>query len=411
MKKKDPQVSAGAPSNRRSFLRKSVAAAGAATMGAGLLSSPSRVFAQEDEGRNRKLNRGDAAILRFLQALETIEADLWRQYAELGGAGAHTPGTVGNSPIDLSFPTALAPLYIAGLQQLDGDMPQYIDDNTDDEFSHESFLRNYLESKGEAVADLSKFFDLSPSQVTGVPNVGRLTNLMQLTVDTSWWTRYRSDSKNPDLGDSFDQAIPTLAVGQHTAIPRTNADLSADPNQPGGVSVHTQAIANTAGFHFAFIEQGGTSLYPQLAQRVSNAEVLRVLLSIGPTETAHFQTWHDKAGNAIQLTDTDTGSPGSTGATVTFPNLNDPAHTAAQADEFQTNLIMPEPTFFLNKKFGTVSIIRPTETRGAATAALQSLIDDGLFLGHTSKSGKSDGFVELLRELAEEADEARRDVD
>jgi len=411
MKKKDPQVSAGAPSNRRSFLRKSVAAAGAATMGAGLLSSPSRVFAQEDEGRNRKLNRGDAAILRFLQALETIEADLWRQYAELGGAGAHTPGTVGNSPIDLSFPTALAPLYIAGLQQLDGDMPQYIDDNTDDEFSHESFLRNYLESKGEAVADLSKFFDLSPSQVTGVPNVGRLTNLMQLTVDTSWWTRYRSDSKNPDLGDSFDQAIPTLAVGQHTAIPRTNADLSADPNQPGGVSVHTQAIANTAGFHFAFIEQGGTSLYPQLAQRVSNAEVLRVLLSIGPTETAHFQTWHDKAGNAIQLTDTDTGFPGSTGATVTFPNLNDPAHTAAQADEFQTNLIMPEPTFFLNKKFGTVSIIRPTETRGAATAALQSLIDDGLFLGHTSKSGKSDGFVELLRELAEEADEARRDVD
>jgi len=411
MKKKDPQVSAGAPSNRRSFLRKSVAAAGAATMGAGLLSSPSRVFAQEDEGRNRKLNRGDAAILRFLQALETIEADLWRQYAELGGAGAHTPGTVGNSPIDLSFPTALAPLYIAGLQQLDGDMPQYIDDNTDDEFSHESFLKNYLESKGEAVADLSKFFDLSPSQVTGVPNVGRLTNLMQLTVDTSWWTRYRSDSKNPDLGDSFDQAIPTLAVGQHTAIPRTNADLSADPNQPGGVSVHTQAIANTAGFHFAFIEQGGTSLYPQLAQRVSNAEVLRVLLSIGPTETAHFQTWHDKAGNAIQLTDTDTGFPGSTGATVTFPNLNDPAHTAAQADEFQTNLIMPEPTFFLNKKFGTVSIIRPTETRGAATAALQSLIDDGLFLGHTSKSGKSDGFVELLRELAEEADEARRDVD
>jgi len=411
MKKKDPQVSAGAPSNRRSFLRKSVAAAGAATMGAGLLSSPSRVFAQEDEGRNRKLNRGDAAILRFLQALETIEADLWRQYAELGGAGAHTPGTVGNSPIDLSFPTALAPLYIAGLQQLDGDMPQYIDDNTDDEFSHESFLRNYLESKGEAVADLSKFFDLSPSQVTGVPNVGRLTNLMQLTVDTSWWTRYRSDSKNPDLGDSFDQAIPTLAVGQHTAIPRTNADLSADPNQPGGVSVHTQAIANTAGFHFAFIEQGGSSLYPQLAQRVSNVEVLRVLLSIGPSEVAHFQTWHDKAGNAIQLTDTDTGFPGSTGATVTFPNLNDPAHTAAQADEFQTNLIMPEPTFFLNKKFGTVSIIRPTETRGAATAALQSLIDDGLFLGHTSKSGKSDGFVELLRELAEEADEARRDVD
>ena len=410
MKKKDPQISAGLGSNRRSFLRKSVAAAGAATVGMGLLKSPTRAFARDNEGDNGKLNRGDAAILRFLQALETIEADLWRQYAELGGAGANTPGTVGNSPIDLSFPTALAPLYIAGLEQLDADMPQYIDDNTDDEFSHESFLRAYLESKGEQIADLSKFFNLSPSQVTGVPNIGRLTNLTQLTVDTSWWTRYRSDSKNPDLGDTFDQAIPTLAVGQHTAIPRSNKDLIADPNQPGGVSVHTQAIANTAGFHFAFIEQGGNSLYPSLAQRVSNVEVLRILLSIGPSETAHFQTWHDKAGNAIQLTDTDTGFPGSTGATVTFPNLNgftDPKI----ADEFQTNLIMPEPTIFLNKKFGPVSIIRPTETQNAAMGALQGLIDDGLFIGHTSKDGKSDGFVELLQGLAEEADDARRQAE
>ena len=413
MKKKDAQISAGSSSNRRSFLKTGVAAAGAATVGVGLLNSPSRAFArdhQEHEDSNGRLNRGDAAILRFLQALETIEADLWRQYAELGGAGANVPGTVGNSPVDLTFPTALAPLYIAGLQQLDGDMPQYINDNTDDEFSHESFLKAYLQSKGEPIADLSKFFNLSPSQVTGVPNIGRLTNLTQLTVDTTWWTRYRSDSKNPDLGDSFDPAIPTLAVGQHTAIPRTNKDLIADPNQPGGVSVHTQAIANTAGFHFAFIEQGGNSLYASLAQRVSNVEVLRILLSIGPSETMHFQTWHDKAGNAIHLTDTDTGFPGSTGATVTFPDLN--AFTDPKvADEFQTNLIMPEPTFFLNKKFGPVSIIRPTETQNAATGALQSLIDDGLFIGHTSKSGKSDGFVELLRGLAEEADDARRQAD
>ena len=139
--------------------------------------------------------------------------------------------------------------------------------------------------------------------------------------------------------------------------------------------------------------------------------MLRVLLSIGPTETSHFQTWHDKAGNAIQLTDTDTGFPGSTGATVTFPDLNDPAHTPTQADELQTNLIMPEPTFFLNKKLGMVSIIRPTETQNAATGALQGLIADGLFIGHTSKSGKSDGFVELLQGLAAEADEARREMD
>jgi hypothetical protein len=415
MKKKDSQVSDGLSSNRRSFLKRGAAAAGAATMGVGLLNAPSRAFAQEHEGGNGRINRGDAAILRFLQALETIEADIWRQYAELGGAGANVPGTVGNSPVDLFFqgapiPTALAPLYVVGLQQLDADMPQYINDNTDDELSHESFLRAYLEGKDEPVANLSKFFDLTPSQVPGVPNTGRLTNLTQLTVNTTWWTRYRSDSKNPDLGDSFDHAIPTLAVGQHTAIPRTNKDLIADPNQPGGVSMHTQAIANTAGFHFAWIEQGGTSLYPQLAQRVTNVEVLRVLLSIGPSEVAHFQTWQDKAGNAIHLTDTDTGFPGSTGATVTFPDLN--AFTDPKvADEFQTNLIMPEPTFFLNKRFGPVSIIRPTETRNAATAALQSFIDGGLFIGHTSKSGKSDGFVELLRELAADADEARRELD
>jgi hypothetical protein len=404
MKNPTQSRSVASPTDRRSFLKRGAATAGAITVGASLFGKPGRAFADEDE-HSGSLDRGDAAILQFLQALETIEADLWRQYAELGGAG---PAQKGVSPIDLPFPNGLADLYIAGLQQLDGDMPQYISDNTDDEFSHEAFLKNYLISKGADVIDLSKFAHLPPSEVSGVPSIGRLTNLTQLTVDTSWWTRYRSDSKNPDLGDTFANAIPTLAKGQHTAIPRTNADLIADNSKPGGVSDHTQAIASTAGFHFAFIEQGGNSLYPSLAQRVSNVEVLRILLSIGPTETCHFQTWHDKAGNARPLTDVDKGFKGSTGATVTFPNLNDPNATAAQADEFQTNLIMPEPTFFLDKKFGRVSIIRPTQTKGAAMGALQGLIDDGLFIGHTSKSGKSDGFIEVLRDLAEDADEATR---
>jgi hypothetical protein len=413
MKKPGVPVSPGPSSTRRSFLKKGVVTAGAATVGVGLVGNPRSAFAREDE-HSGSLTRGDAAILRFLQALETIEADLWRQYAELGGATNQ-----GISPIDLqdengkAIPTGLAPLYVTGLEQLDGDMPQYIADNTDDEFSHESFLKAYLESKGADVVDLTKFRTLQPSQVTGVPQIGRLTNLTQLTVDTSWWTRYRSATKNPDLGDTFDQAVPTLAVGQHTAIPRSNADLIADGTQPSGVSRHTQAIASTAGIHFAFIEQGGSSLYPSLAQRVSNVEVLRILLSIGPTETAHFQTWHDKAGNTLQppvapFSDTDTGFPGSTGATVSFPNLNDPKSTTAQADEFQTNLIMPEPTFFLNRAFGPVSIIRPTETKGAAMGALNGLIADGLFIGHTSKTGKSDGFIELLRDLAEDADDAGR---
>ena len=392
---------------RRSFMKR-LGVAGAAALPAGaLLTSQAKVLAEGHESSGR-LTNGDAAILRYLLAIETIEADLWRQYAELGGATNQ-----GLSPIVLPFPNGLAPLYISGLMQLDGDMPQYISDNTDDELSHAAFLKAYLESKGASTVDLKKdFANLSPSQVTGVPQDGRITNLTQLTVDTTWWTRYRSDSMNPDLGDTmFENAIPTLAVNQHTAIPRTDMDLVADATQPGGVGVHTQAIANTAGFHFAFIEQGGSSLYPQLAQRVTSLEVLRILLSIGPTETSHFQTWHDKAGNAIQLTDTDTGFPGSTGATVTFPDLNsgkdpnDPTVTGPNvADQFQTNLIMPEPTFFLSKKFPRVSIIRPTETTNAAMATVKAFVDDGLFIGQPPR------FFDLLRELAEEADEARREL-
>ena len=408
--------------SRRSFLTKGTVAAGAATMSASMLGSAVPMLGQETDDGGGRPNKGDIAILRFLQALETIEADLWRQYAELGGPSIVTK-TQGLSPTDLkdqngkAVTTGLASLYIDGLLILDGDMPQYIADNTDDEFTHEVWLKNYLASKGADIVELHKFANLQGSQVSKVPNIGRITNLTQLTVDTSWWTRYRRDDANPDLGDSFENAIPSLAVGQHTAIPRTDMDLVADSTQASGVGLHTQAISFTAGFHFGTIEQGGSSLYPSLAQRVTDAEVLRVLLSIGPTETMHFQTWQDKAGNATQISDTDTGFPGSTGASVSFPDLNagkdpnDPSQVnpkAEDADEFQTNLIMPEPTFFLKRNLGRISIIRPTQTKDAAKNALQGLIDSGLFIGHTSKTGKSDGLIEFLRDLAEDADEARR---
>ena len=413
MKDQIRPISAAPQTNRRGFLKKGMVTAGAATVGAGLLGKGVPAFAEDEFPGS--LTRGDAAILRFLQALETIEADLWKQYAELGGASATGPfPTAGVSPIDLKdqngnpVTTGLAGLYIQALQLLDGDMPQYIVDNTDDEFSHASFLKNYLDSKGASTVDLNKHFaNLPPSKVSGVPQTGRLTNLTQLTVDTSWWTRYRSDSENPDLdpGFKFADAVPTLAaLPRHTAIPRTDKDLVADASQPSGIGLHTQAIAFTAGFHFGFIEQGGSSLYPSLAQRVTSLEVLRILLSIGPTETAHFQTWHDKAGNAAQISDTDTGFPGSNGAFVSFPNLNDPNATTTQADALQTNLIMPEPTFFLHKKFGPVSIIRPTETKNAAMGAVKALMADGLFIG------QSPDFFELLFDLAEDADEARREI-
>ncbi len=280
-------------------------------------------------------------------------------------------------------------------------MPQYIADNTDDEISHHRFLNNYLASKGAKTIDLSEFAILPPSQVSGVPPHGRLTNLKQLTVDTSWWTRLRSDSGNPDFGGTFEQAVPDLAKGQHPAIPLNDGDLALDSG--GNITNHLQAIANTAGFHFAFIEQGGSSLYPALAQKVSNLEVLRILLSIGGSEIAHFQTWHDKAGNATNLTDGD----------LTFPNLNiavDPNNGSSGnniADEFQTNLIMPEPTLFLDPKLGPVSIIRPTSTQqGGAVASVQSFVDDGLFLDPATN--KNTGIVQVLLNLAEQADAARR---
>jgi hypothetical protein len=237
--------------------------------------------------------------------------------------------------------------------------------------------------EGAAPVNLDQFRTLPSSKATGAQQSGRLTNLMQLTVDTSWWTKYRSRTQNPDFGDNLPQAVPSLSVGQHPAIPRSNADLV-----PNG---HIQAIANTAGFHFAFIEQGGTSLYPSLAQRVTHPEVLRILLSIGPTETAHFQTWHDKAGNAPPLTDPSDHA-------LVFPDLNAPPFGG---EDFQTNLIMPEPTVFQSRKFPVCSIIRPTATEGAAMGAAKALTANGLFIG------QAPGFFAAQHDLAQAADAAR----
>ncbi|MBS1800917.1 MAG: ferritin-like domain-containing protein [Acidobacteria bacterium] len=386
--------------NRRSFLKTGIAA-GAASVGAGLLSGGTSAFGQDEDGRRDDLTRGDIAILRFLNALEQIEADLWIQYSELGGTQDNEVSGVGGGN----------PLYQGALQILDGDMSQYIHDNTDDEISHAAFLKAYLESKGSEAVDLTPFANIPGSTATGSTGKTRLTNLMKLTVDTSFWSRYRSIT-NPDFdpGSPFAQAVPSLNVGQHTAIPRTDADtagssLSSDNTK--SITTHLQAIAFTAGFHFAFIEQGGTSLYPTLAQKVTNPEVLRILLSIGPSETMHFQTWQDKAGNALPLTDVDNG-PGGTGATVTFTTLaNAQGETNPESlngDTLQANLIMPEPTHFLNKKFPPVAIIRPTTVKNSgAMAAVQAFVDDGLFIGQ-----KNPQFLRLMRQLAEEADEARR---
>jgi hypothetical protein len=356
--------------SRRSFLGKSLAV-GAGTVGAGFFINTRTANASGG------LTPGDAALLRFAAAAEILETDFWVQYNELGGVqDSEVPGGSGNTA------------YTAALEVLDEDMAVYIHDNTDDEFTHQNFLNAYLASKGMATVNFDPFRTLMGSTATGVNTalIGkRLTNLTQLTVDTSWWTRYRDDSHNPDLDPNhvFPQAVPTLGVNQHTAVPRTDADTT-DPN-------FLQAIANTAAFHFPTIEQGGTSLYPSMAQRATHREVLRILISIGPTETMHFQTWQDKAGNAPALTAVDPV----TGVSVTFPDLSD------GGELLQNNLIMPEPCPFLSRDHPPCSIIRPTETKSIAMGVVKFLTDMGLFIG------QSPAFFALLNQLAQAADAAR----
>ena len=382
----NPQASSG--SNRRSFLKNTVVAGAAAGIGATILTKGTPAFADDRHG---SLSKGDAAILRFVAAAEIIESDIWLQYNELAGV---QDGEVSGIAAKLipgypSQPTGGNSDYTEAVSQLDEDMNQYISDNTEDELSHEVFLNAYLASKGASTVDLDAFRTLASSQATGSnKGFGRLTNLTQLTVHTDFWTRYRARRGNPDLGDKFANAIPSLAVGQHTAIPRTDSDLSD--------SQFLQAIANTAGFHFPWIEQGGTSLYPSLAQRATDVEVLRILLSIGGTEISHFQTWHDKAGNAPMLPPT---KDPMTGVSVEFPDLNSPPFGG---ENYQTNLIMPEPTAFLSRLFPPCSIIRPTQTQGAAMGAVQALTADGLFIGQSNQ------FMQMLHDLAADADAAMR---
>jgi Ferritin-like domain len=355
---------------RRSFLR-GIGLAGAAAVPTGALLSDSAFASTE------RLSHSDAAILRLLAAIELIESDLWQQYDELGGARG------GNAA------------YMAALSNLDEDMPQYISDNTDDELSHAAFLNAYLRSKGAQPVNLDEFRTLRSSKATGARQVGRLTSLQSLNVDTSWYVRYRS-TKNPDLGATFPQAVE---INDQPAIPVDDADTP--PSSPAPVpptnpqQSRMQAIANTAGFHFAYIEQGGSSLYSIMALKASSLEVLRIIVSIGGVETNHFSLWHDKAGNAVAaplagVTDPATGT--------TFPDLN-----AKGGGLNQTNLILPEPCAFLDRRLPKCSIVRPTlDALGGAVATIASFTADGLFHGQSQK------FFATIHELARAADAAVR---
>jgi hypothetical protein len=369
------------PVDRRSFLKGGLLAGGAA-VGAGLLATGPLARAQGKGQQTGALSAGDAAILRFLAAAELIESDLWTQYAELGGIG-------NNPPIEVDPNQPLNPYQVA-LSNLDGDGPQYITSNTLDEVTHATFLNAYLESRGAEPVNFDEFETLPGSTATGSTGLSRLTNLMNLNVDTSWFVRYRS-ATNPDLGATFPQAITLNGV---SAIPRSDADYDgkSNPNFPG--NDHIQAIANVAAFHFGYIEQGGSSLYAAMSQKVTDPEVLEITLGIGGDEIAHFLEWVDFAGNGVQapvapFADSVSG--------LKFPNFFSPLNPL-----IQPSLIFPVPTEF-RPNLPHVSIIRPlTDKFGGAVATIKSFTADGLFIGQSQK------FLNTLQTLANEADAAVR---
>ena len=380
MKKKLHPDSISCPVDRRSFLKGSLLAGGAA-MGAGLLAKAPLARAQAST--SGPLSAGDIAILRFVAAAELIEADLWTQYAELGGIGS-------NLPVEVD-PTQTMNTYQVALSNLDGDAPQYITSNWKDELTHAAFLNAYLESRGAEPVNFDEFETLPGSTATGSTGIGRLTNIMKLNVDTSWYVRYRS-ATNPDLGATFPQAITLKGV---TAIPRTDDDFGIiDPTFGVPGNAHIQAIANVAAFHFGYIEQGGSSLYASLIQKATDLEVVRILFGIGGDEVAHFLEWVDFAGNAVQnpvapFTDAASG--------LTFPNFFSPLNPL-----IQPSLIFPVPTEF-KPHLPPVSIIRPlTDKFGGAVATIKSFTQDGLFIGQSQQ------FLKTVQAMAVAADAAVR---
>jgi hypothetical protein len=359
---------------RRSFLRQAGLASAAAIPATAAAASVAAAKAHNTAAPTD----GDVAILRFLAAAEIIESDLWEQYADFGGASGANGA------------------YVAALQNLDGDMPQYISDNTDDEESHAAFINAYLVSKGHKPVSLDRFRKLPPSKATGGGSKPRLTNLMSLNVDTSWYMRYRATT-NPDFGATFPQAVD---IKNQPAIPVSDTETPPGGSAPVPPTTtaqkRMQAIANSAGFHFAMIEQGGSSLYTTMSLKVTSLEVLRIVVAIGGVETNHFSLWHDKAGNAVNaplagVTDPVTGT--------TFPNLNNSGGEATQ-----TNLILPEPCEFI-PGLPDCSVVRPTlDSNAGAMAAVKGLTADGLF------AGQSPSFFKAITRLAREADRAQRQL-
>jgi len=338
---------------RRSFIR-TLAFGGATVVPIGAALAEQN--GQQGSPRGASITDSDADILRFLAAAEILETDLWQQYTDFANA-------------DGPFKDAL--------ENIDDDMPTYVTQNTNDEFSHQDFLNAFLVKMHKQPVNLEPFRTLSSSPAAPV-QMPRLTNLTHLNVDTSWYLRYRS-SGNPDFGDTFGQAVNIV---DRPAIPVQN--------QSAYTSNQIQAIANTAAFHFAMIEQGGSSLYDALSLKCSSLLALRIVTSIEGTEVAHFEIWNDKAGDA---------PPVDSGDGLVFPDLNASPDTT-------TSLVMPRPCKFISEDLPLCSVIRPTSiSQAGATAAAHFLTNTGLF------AGQSDAFFAALFGLAAKADRAVRQCD
>ena len=324
---------------RRSFITKTALGGVGASLAA----------AGSARAAGKGITAGDAAIVRFLAAAELIEADLWQQIAELANNN---------------------PAYKKALLNIDGAILGYIQNNTNDEISHQAFLNDFLISINLEPVDLDPFRNLPSSTATGAEPIGRLTNLMNLNVDTSWYLRYRGFG-NPDFGNSFPQLV-------------TIKNRPAIPLQDNYTANQIQAIANTANFFFGCIEQGGTSLYPELSLNVTSREVLRITTSIGPAEAWHLAIWDDTAGEIV---------PVDSGDGLVFP-----------APPLPDN-IMPTPCTFLSANLPRCAVVRPTNPALAGpTPFFKALTQLGLFIGQPS------GFFTTLNKLAAAAGAATRQV-
>lgn len=339
---------------RRSFLGASLMTGAAALlpMAGALMGGSLPAFAQEGGGAP---TAGDIAILKFLAAAELIEDDLWSQYCELA---------VSN------------PDYRLALRRIDISLPAYICQDRDDERSHANLINAYLQSIGETPVNLDPFRTIRPPSVRGLERKGRLTNLTNLSVDTSWFNRYRGEG-NPDLGDTFPQLVN---IAGKPTIPLSDRMSNQE----------VQLAAHAAAFHFCAIEQGGASLYNHLLSQVSSLDALAIVASIGPTEFYHFGVFQTSLEGIFALS----------GNGLFFPNIKGNRPVAEK--------VMPTPCAFLRRDFPLCSIVRPrSKALAGARAAAVGLAQSGLLTDPENPQRNAD-FVAAALALADAADAAMR---